>query len=61
MENASVSLSFSGDAVMVFGTVSPDHANVQVSMDGSPPSTFNGGSDGTVSGLHTKVCVLDLL
>ncbi|KAK0504818.1 hypothetical protein EDD18DRAFT_1126597 [Armillaria luteobubalina] len=49
--DASASLSFTGDAVTLYGTVSPDHANMRVSVDGRE-TTFSGGSNGSVSSLH---------
>jgi hypothetical protein len=57
---ASASLNFSGDAVAVYGTVSPDHANVQITLDGRS-KTFTGGTGGFVSGLRTQVGPLILL
>lgn len=45
---------FSGDAVAVYGTVSPDHANIEVQVDGQS-KTFAGGAGGMASVLHTKV------
>lgn len=50
---ATASLSFTADAVAIWGTVSPDHANIRVSLDGQT-HVFNAGSGGAVSALHTK-------
>jgi len=47
-------LSFSGDAVALWGTVSPDHANIRVTLDGET-TIYNGGSGGTVSTLHSQI------
>lgn len=52
--DASASLSFTGDAVTLYGTVSPDHANMRVSVDGRE-TTFSGGSNGSVSSLHPGI------
>ncbi|KAG6850950.1 hypothetical protein H0H93_005819 [Arthromyces matolae] len=50
---ASVSVSFTGNAVAVYGTMAPDHANIQITLDGrSTPQTA--GADGFVSLLHTQ-------
>ncbi|KAF8650453.1 hypothetical protein AX16_005255 [Volvariella volvacea WC 439] len=51
---ASASLSFTGDAVAVYGTVSPDHANVRVEVDGQG-RIMNGGASGFASALHPAV------
>ncbi|KAJ7593979.1 hypothetical protein C8J56DRAFT_925689 [Mycena floridula] len=51
--DSSVSMPFQGDAVAIWGTVSPDHANVRVSIDGQE-KVFNAGSGGAVSALHTQ-------
>ena len=45
---------FTGDAVAVYGTVSPDHADLQVVLDGKT-KTFSGGGNGFARVLHTKV------
>ncbi|PBK91430.1 hypothetical protein ARMGADRAFT_201061 [Armillaria gallica] len=52
--DASASLSFAGDAVALYGTVSPDHANIRVSVDGRE-TTLSGGSNGFVSSLHPGI------
>ncbi|KAK0225868.1 hypothetical protein IW262DRAFT_1358271 [Armillaria fumosa] len=52
--DASASLSFTGDAVALYGTVSPDHANMRVSVDGLE-TTFSGSSNGSVSSLHPGI------
>ncbi|KAK0461313.1 uncharacterized protein EV420DRAFT_1762598 [Desarmillaria tabescens] len=52
--DASASIYFAGDAVALYGTVSPDHANIRVSLDGRE-TTFSGGSNGVVSSLHSQV------
>jgi len=49
---AAASLTFSGNAVAVYGTVSPDHAGIQVSVDGKSV-IVDGGSDST-NGLHAQ-------
>ncbi|KAJ6625888.1 hypothetical protein B0H10DRAFT_1782336, partial [Mycena sp. CBHHK59/15] len=51
---AAASLPFSGNAVAVYGTVSPDHANIQISVDGKT-TMVNGGQD-FISELRPKVC-----
>jgi len=49
---AAASLSFSGNAVAVYGTVSSDHANVQISIDGQ--TTLVNVPSSTVAELHPK-------
>ncbi|KAJ6587195.1 hypothetical protein DFH09DRAFT_1359620 [Mycena vulgaris] len=49
---AAVSLAFSGNAVAVYGTVSPDHANIQITVDGKV-TMVDGGST-FVSALHPE-------
>ncbi|THH16184.1 hypothetical protein EW146_g4410 [Bondarzewia mesenterica] len=44
---------FSGDAVAIYGTVSPDHANYTISMDGNT-SSYIGGSNGIARVLHDQ-------
>ncbi|GLB37654.1 hypothetical protein LshimejAT787_0407050 [Lyophyllum shimeji] len=51
---ASASITFTGDAVAVYGTVSPDHANVQITLDGRA-NVLPGGAGGFVSSLHSQV------
>ncbi|TFK44346.1 hypothetical protein BDQ12DRAFT_672823 [Crucibulum laeve] len=53
---ASASLQFSGDAIAVYGTVSPDHLNIRVTVDGQS-TTSTSGSGGFASGLHTQVLI----
>ncbi|KAI0305731.1 hypothetical protein B0F90DRAFT_1700534 [Multifurca ochricompacta] len=48
---AQAQLTFNGDAVAIYGTVFPDHANYTVSVDGHTQS-FLGGSSGLISNLH---------
>ncbi|KAI0051870.1 hypothetical protein FA95DRAFT_1554110 [Auriscalpium vulgare] len=48
---AQVQFQFSGDAVALYGTTSPDHANYTVSVDGATQG-FDGGSNGAASILH---------
>jgi len=48
---AQAQLMFNGVAVSIFGTVSPDHADYTVTMDGVTQS-FQGGSNGLNSYLH---------
>ncbi|KAF9010572.1 hypothetical protein BDQ17DRAFT_930237 [Cyathus striatus] len=55
MPGATASMQFNGDAVAVYGTVSPDHADIQVTLDGQMMPLLPGGSGGRVSALHTKV------
>ncbi|KAK7005783.1 hypothetical protein R3P38DRAFT_3603668 [Favolaschia claudopus] len=45
-------LSFSGSAVAVYGTVSPDHANVQISVDGK--QTLVNTQASTIANLHAQ-------
>ncbi|KAF5370628.1 hypothetical protein D9758_001876 [Tetrapyrgos nigripes] len=52
---ASATVSFSGDAVGVYGTTSPDHADVQIVVDEQTMATLPGGSGGRTSGLHSQV------
>ncbi|KAJ7495960.1 hypothetical protein B0H11DRAFT_1716032, partial [Mycena galericulata] len=49
---SAASLSFSGNAVAIYGTVSPQHANIQISVDGQS-TLVNGGAD-YVSALHPQ-------
>ena len=56
---AHAQLIFDGGAVAIFGTVSPDHANYTVTMDGVTQS-FQGGSNGLTSQLHFGVSTLSL-
>jgi len=50
---ASASLTFSGDAVALYGTVSPDHADINISVDGQE-QRLPGGA-GLVSIVHPQV------
>ena len=54
-QGASATIPFSGNAVAVYGTVSPDHADIQVSLDGKN-TTVRGGAGGLAGALHTQVC-----
>ncbi|KAJ7691259.1 hypothetical protein B0H17DRAFT_1063272 [Mycena rosella] len=49
---AAASLAFSGNAVAIYGTVSPTHNNIQVSIDGKT-TMVNGGSTYTTA-LHAQ-------
>lgn len=51
---ASASVTFSGDAVALYGTVSEDHADIHLTLDGESV-TFGAGANGLASTLHTKV------
>ncbi|KAG5638459.1 hypothetical protein H0H81_012524 [Sphagnurus paluster] len=51
---ASASLSFIGDAVAVYGTMAPDHADVRVTLDGQS-RLFTGGAGSFVTSLHSQV------
>jgi len=51
---AYASMNFTGDAMVLYGTVSPDHANIRLTIDGRDVS-IPGGSGGTVSGLRPQV------
>lgn len=53
VSSATASVSFSGDAVAIYGTVSSDHANIRVSLDGQT-TIYNGGSGGIASTLHPQ-------
>ncbi|KAI0266846.1 hypothetical protein BC834DRAFT_116274 [Gloeopeniophorella convolvens] len=48
---AQAQFSFNGDAVAIYGTVSPDHANYTITVDGQT-HPFLGGSNGLASTLH---------
>jgi hypothetical protein len=50
---AQASLSFTGDAITIYGTVSQDHANINVTLDGVS-KVFTGGAGGHVSALRPK-------
>ncbi|KAF5380463.1 hypothetical protein D9615_004624 [Tricholomella constricta] len=52
--DASASISFIGDAVAVYGTMAPDHANVRITLDGHA-KVSTGGANGFVSSLHPQV------
>jgi len=52
-QGASATIPFSGNAVAVYGTVSPDHADIQVSLDGQN-TTVQGGAGGFAGALHTQ-------
>jgi hypothetical protein len=54
---ASASVSFSGEAVALYGTVSQDHADIRLSLDGNTV-TFGAGSNGFASSLHSQVCMV---
>ncbi|KAJ7902147.1 hypothetical protein B0H14DRAFT_2670137 [Mycena olivaceomarginata] len=49
---SAASLSFSGSAVAVYGTVSPDHANIQVSIDGQ--MTMVNAQSSSIAELHPQ-------
>ncbi|KAF7315678.1 hypothetical protein MIND_00083400 [Mycena indigotica] len=49
---SAASLQFVGNAVAIYGTVSPNHANMQVSIDGRP--TLVNIPSSTISGLHAQ-------
>ncbi|KAF8813846.1 hypothetical protein BYT27DRAFT_7180614 [Phlegmacium glaucopus] len=51
---ASAIRSFSGEAVAIYGTVSPNHANVRVAIDGQS-LILPGGSGGQVSAVRPQV------
>ncbi|KAH6914346.1 hypothetical protein BKA70DRAFT_663177 [Coprinopsis sp. MPI-PUGE-AT-0042] len=51
--NAAVSLAFEGEAVAVYGTMSPDHANMKITIDGQE-AILGGGGSTQISRLHTK-------
>ncbi|KAE9411216.1 hypothetical protein BT96DRAFT_982989 [Gymnopus androsaceus JB14] len=51
---ASASVTFSGEAVALYGTVSEDHADIRLLLDGESV-TFGAGANGLASTLHTKI------
>ncbi|KAF9478820.1 hypothetical protein BDN70DRAFT_879533 [Pholiota conissans] len=51
--DASASLTFSGGAIAVYGTVSPDHANIVITIDGQQ-QTMQGGANGFSDQVHPK-------
>ncbi|KAF5389387.1 hypothetical protein D9757_004246 [Collybiopsis confluens] len=51
---ASASVSFSGEAVALYGTVSQDHADIRLTLDGNTV-TFGAGTNGFASTLHSQV------
>ena len=61
-KDANAKLTFIGEAVAVYGTVSPDHANISVTVDGKA-QLLSGGSGGFVSAMRPGVrgCPLDQL
>jgi len=52
--DASASLTFSGDAIAIYGTVAPNHANTAITLDGNS-AVMPGGSGGMSSVLHSQV------
>ncbi|KAJ3514114.1 hypothetical protein NLJ89_g2558 [Agrocybe chaxingu] len=52
--NASVSMNFSGDAIAVYGTMSPDHANIRMALNGDV-QTVVGGSRGVISAVRPQI------
>ena len=48
-------MTFTGDAVAVYGGASFDHGNYTVSLDGVPQREFSGGSNGQVRMYHPQV------
>ena len=52
--DASASLTFNGGAIAVYGTVSPDHANIVITIDGQQ-QTMQGGANGFSDQVHPKV------
>lgn len=51
--NAAVSMSFEGEAIAVYGTMSPDHTTMKVTIDGEE-QILAGGGRAQISRLHTK-------
>lgn len=51
--NAAVSMSFEGEAIAVYGTMSPDHTNMKVTINGDE-TVLAGGGRTQISRLHTK-------
>ncbi|KAJ8509065.1 hypothetical protein ONZ45_g8737 [Pleurotus djamor] len=51
--DATASMTFFGDALAVYGTVAPDHADIQVTLDGQT-RTLKGGAGGHVRTLRTQ-------
>ncbi|CCM01927.1 uncharacterized protein FIBRA_04000 [Fibroporia radiculosa] len=47
-QNAQASLTFSGDAVAVYGTVAPTHANYSITLDGKTSQQFNASDVSTI-------------
>ncbi|KAK7472648.1 hypothetical protein VKT23_000761 [Stygiomarasmius scandens] len=54
-QGASLSFPFVGESIAIYGTTSPDHADVQIELDGQVMDVLPGGSGGRTSGLHTQV------
>ncbi|EAU91458.2 hypothetical protein CC1G_01947 [Coprinopsis cinerea okayama7 len=52
--DAAVTMSFAGEAVALYGTMSPDRTNMKITIDGQE-TILTGGSNGHASRLHTKV------
>jgi len=53
-KDAKATLSFIGEAVAVYGTVSPDHANISITVDGKT-HVLSGGSGGLISTVRPEV------
>ncbi|KAJ3724847.1 hypothetical protein C8R42DRAFT_662755 [Lentinula raphanica] len=51
---ASAAVTFSGDTVALYGTISQDHADIQLSLDGQNV-TFGAGANGFASTLHSQI------
>lgn len=51
---------FSGNAIAVYGTVSPDYAHMQIPLDGED-KIVSGGSGGFTSKLHRCVIKLNVI
>lgn len=50
-------MQFWGEAIAVYGTVSPDHANMKATLD-DDSSILNGGSNGLVNLLRPRTLLV---
>lgn len=52
--DAALSMQFAGDAIALYGTISPDHSDMKVTVD-TESSILKGGSNGGVNRMHPQM------
>jgi hypothetical protein len=57
-KGSSALLSFNGSAIAVYGTVSDDHANMRVTLNGQTDTFSAGSGPGAVATLHPQVLLV---